>query len=172
MATPTDVTQWAAGASGHNDNIAIGTFTQDSEEAETGLFVHCGFVPKMIFWMNQTYGAAAGIHSALWINTMPVISCFAIDDGAYYVNTDGFMGWDSSVVLNPDAQQDGGPPGTYGSGVVVSGFYYLKEEVAALSGGYVQDKVIGFKVFSTDYVSTEAQILGTVDDVFHYVAIG
>ena len=172
MATPTDVTQWAAGASGHNDNIAIGTFKQDSEEAETVLFVHCGFVPKVIFWMNQTHGVANSKNSVMWINTMPVFSCFAIDTGAYYDPTDGFQGWDSSVVLNPDVLQAGGPPGTYGSGVVVSGHYYLKEGVAALSGGFVQDKVIGFKVFSTDYVSTEAQILGTIDDVFHYVAIG
>lgn len=160
MAAPTEVTQYtSAGASGHTSPVAVGTFTQNGEGAEDMLFIHCGFVPRLVILCNETYGLQNGVHSIMWWDSMPNISYFAIDDGSY-VDTEGIMGWDNSQSTY-----------TTGPGVIPINEYYLKEGVAYQSGTFVQDKIIGFKILSVDY-DDGTQVLGQAGDTLHYAAFG
>lgn len=181
MAAPSAALQVGPGASGHNDNVAIGTFqwpTTENGGAEDYLFIHCGFVPKIFFLKNETESANS-CPAIMWFNVLPgdhatgVFSAIDLSSGAYIGPDEGVMGWDSSVTASPNAGQGGGPPDNYGWGVVPTGFYYIKENTAALSGGFVQDVIIGVKIKSVTYQTQgDYQILGTDADVFHYVAIG
>lgn len=159
MAAPTEVTQYtSAGASGHTSPVAVGTFTWGAEQsdAEDMIFIHCGFVPRLVIWCNETNGAA-GTNAVMWWDSMPNITCFLIDDGTY-TNIEGIMGWDSSKTT-----------AWGGQGVVPIDEYYLREGVAYQSGTFVQDKIIGFKVLG----SLEGGLItGTDGDTLHYAAFG
>jgi len=173
MASPIAITQSGPGASGYDDNIAVGTFTQGAG-VEDNLFIHIGFVPKVFILKNISEGQNS-IPAAMWINTMPAVfgttySYVNLDTGVFVTGAaNGFIGWDSSVTCSPPAAQGGTDPGTAYWGVVPVGFYYIKEGVATLSGGFVQDKIIGIKIVSTTGVGA---LLGLAGEVFHYVAIG
>ena len=127
--------------------------------AEDMLFIHCGFVPRLVILCNETYLLTNGAHSVMWWDSMPAISCFLIDTGAY-TEAEGIMGWDDSKTA-----------AVGGQGVVPLNEFYLREGVAYQSGTFIQDNIIGFKILSVDY-DTGVQILGTDEDTFHYAAFG
>lgn len=136
-------------ASAYNAVNATGHISQDDTTAETTLYFHTAFIPKVVMVFNTT---AATTDDGFWLETMGDWEHFNWADGAF----------------------DGDDGITAAHGTVPNTFYYIREGVATASTASTADRIIGFgvdgetlgaKEEDVDYVCCGVQAMrGLMDD--------
>lgn len=119
MAAPINVFTGSSGASGHNSAVATGTYTQ-AGAAETPLWIHLAFVPKIVFMYNLTGEALYA-----WGENMTNRTSKLLDTGQMQAAGTGMTPINNVLVTNTDV--------------------YLREGVALTSNAGDDDYIIGIE---------------------------
>lgn len=143
MATPTGIITGSGGPTAHNNCIATGTFTHDdTDPAVDPVWIHLGFVPKIVFVGNATDGSLWVWEEHMANSTSKLVDTSTLDaaDGVTPIDGNG------------------------AGSIVTTGDTYLRENAVHIStGADPEDRIIGINL---------SGVCGcTISKTFHYCAM-